>query len=159
MNRVTSVITGAAVAAVSGAAIAAAAVGQGVFSGSPTKSTAQDTVQVASIATETTETTDATAEAATPQIVYVDKDPIYISRTVVQPVADSPAPPIQPTATPPPKPTTLISTSEQPRPTATQPPAPTPITAVNRTGGDDHEGSHSGTPTTGTTGRTSGHDD
>ena len=97
MNRLASVLAGAAVAAVSGAVIAAAAVGQGVFNGSPTKSTTvQDTAQVSNVATETT---DATVEAATPQIVYVDKEPIYITRTVVQPVADSPAPTAQPTAT------------------------------------------------------------
>lgn len=150
MNRLSSVLAGAAVSAVSGAVIAAAAVGQGVFSGGPTKPAEQDTAQVANVATEAPE---AAAEAATPQIVYIDKVPIYITRTIVQPIGDSPTP----TATPTPKSTQFTSTGEQPRPAATQPTA-TQKSTESRTG-DDHEGSHSGMPTSGTIGRTSGHDD
>ena len=164
MNRLTSVLAGAATAAISGAVIAAAAVGQGVFDGAPKKSASQDTVQVAATASETADaTTVAALDTPEPQIVYVDKEPIYITRTVVQPVADSgpgDAPTQQPAATATPNPPQLQASTqqptEQPRPAATLTPTGTPTpTRTPSHRGDDHEGSG----TTSMTGRTSGHDD
>jgi len=156
MNRLASVLAGAATAAVSGAVIAAAAVGQGVFDGTPTNAgSTQDAARVATVA----EPAEATPAAVQPQIVYVDKDPIYITRTVQELVAGSaPSTSTQPTATPTQKPDQHEEISEQPTRPAAAPALATPAT-VSQTG-DDHEGSHtSTTPASGTTGRTSGDDD
>lgn len=178
MNRLISVLAGAVTAAMSGAVIAAAAVGQGVFDGSPTKSAAS-TEATAAVAVGV-----APAVNPEPQIVYVDKEPVYITRTVLQAVAqntDVPQPSASstqpPTATPTQQPTApaaqpaaagwpppvLLSPVVQPSlPVVVQAPAiptPRPATAPTRTG-DNHGDTHSTTtPSTRTPGRTSGHDD
>jgi hypothetical protein len=187
MNRVTSVLAGAVTAAISGAVIAAAAVGQGVFDGTPTKSTAsQDTTRVASswVANDAATVAVAaapiaTAAAAPLQIVYVDKEPLYVTRTVVQQVEQN-TDAQQPTATPTQQPTptataTPTAATPTPKPVATVqgPPVPvptqapvislaqpraTPVPTIVSRSGDDHDGRHP-TTTTGTTGRTSGRDD
>ncbi len=136
MNRMASVLVGGVTAAVSGAVIAAAAVGQGVFD-SPSRPAPKQTEAVAS-----TWTTDATAAATAvqqqatadqqpvqPRIVYVDKDPVVMVRTVQQPVVDSSAlstetPAATPTNTAPATPSAPVTKNQPPATPVIQSPPP-----------------------------------
>ena len=82
MNRLTSVLTGAITTALSGAAVAAATVGQGVFDqGGPAPKPDATTAVSAwnSDSAAATAATQAPQVAQAPRIVYVDKDPVIIT--------------------------------------------------------------------------------
>jgi hypothetical protein len=114
MNRLASVLAGGVTAAVSGAVIAAAAVGQGVFD-SPSKPQPKQDQAVAATTWNSDPTAAATAaqqaaaQAVQPRIVYVDKEPVVVTQTYQQPVAGAAALSTQ-TASPTPPPTKTPST-------------------------------------------------
>src|SRR5574340_276139 len=99
MNRITSILAGTVTAALSGAVVAAAAVGQGVFDGQPTKP-APKAVEAQQTQTWKANATAAAAAQSTPElvaqqpqqrIVYVDKEPIIMTRTIQQPAPNDSA--------------------------------------------------------------------
>ena len=130
MNRLASLLAGGVTAAVSGAVIAAAAVGQGVFDSPSKPQPKQD--QVAATSTWTDPTAAAAAQepavqAVQPRIVYVDKDPIVVTQTYQQPVAGSAAMSTEtPSSTPPPAGTPAGATSPKGQSRPAEPPAPEP---------------------------------
>ncbi|MCL4240725.1 MAG: hypothetical protein KJ048_05170 [Dehalococcoidia bacterium] len=96
MNRLSSLITAGLTTGLSAAALGATATAQGVFGGGDTAS--EDTAAVQQVAEATTDATAAAAaatatESPTPRIVYVDKEPIVVTRQVQVPGTSAPASP------------------------------------------------------------------
>ncbi len=180
MNRLTSLLAGGATAAVSGAVIAAAAAGQGVFDSPSKPQPKQDQVAATSTWSDPTAVADqqSAMQAVQPRIVYVDKEPIVVTRTYQQPVAGSsalstetasPMPAVTPTVAPPPMARAVpaaepaeseprvqqlppASTPQDVAPTATAPTQPpAAATASTRPREDDHRTTTAttGTPTAG----------
>ena len=90
MNRLSSLITAGLTTGLSAAALGATAMAQGVFGGGDTAPSGTAAVQQVADATWAA-VTAATQESATPQVVYVDKEPIVVTRQVQVPAASSPA--------------------------------------------------------------------
>jgi hypothetical protein len=87
VNRLSSVIAGAITTAISGATLAAAAVSQGVFDGGPEKPSNQGEAVNAVAAqqvwsTEPTAEAQAAAEQPAPRVVYVDREPVIVTREI-----------------------------------------------------------------------------
>lgn len=93
MNRLSSLITAGLTTGLSAAALGATAMAQGVFGGGDTAP--DDSAAVQQVAEATTEATAAVAatatESPTPRIVYVDKEPIVVTRQVQVPGSSAPA--------------------------------------------------------------------
>jgi hypothetical protein len=135
MNRLASVLAGGVTAAVSGAVIAAAAVGQGVFD-SPSKAQPKQEQAVAATTWSNDPTAAATAaepaaaQAVQPRILYVDKEPVVVTQTYQQPVAGAAAlstetasPTSPPTKTPA---SPTVAATPKPDNTLVEPSAPDP---------------------------------
>ncbi len=150
MNRLSSVIAGAITTAVSGATLAAAAVSQGVFDGSPSKSPhVGDAAMNAMAAQQTSWTPDAAMAEATPLapiVVYVEREPVVVTREIrtVAQSAGNEAPSPAATSTPEPPRASTSRTNPVPAAAAQQPAgspqqkssAPAaPTMAVNAAGG------------------------
>lgn len=84
MNRLSSLITAGLTTGLSAAALGATAMAQGVFGGgNPAPGDAAAVQQVAEATTEATAAVAATVtESPAPRIVYVDKEPIVVTRQV-----------------------------------------------------------------------------
>lgn len=84
MNRLSSVLAGAITTAISGATLAAAAVGQGVFDQGPGKAKTQETNAAEAVqqATWTPEATEEAAAAPAQRVIYVEKEPVVITKEV-----------------------------------------------------------------------------
>lgn len=94
MNRLSSLITAGLTTGLSAAALGATAMAQGVFGGgdpAPADTAAVQQVAEPTWTATTTAVTAATQENPTPQVVYVDKEPIVVTRQVQVPAASSPA--------------------------------------------------------------------
>lgn len=128
MNRLSSLITAGLTTGLSAAALGATAMAQGVFGGGETAR--EDTAAVQQVAEATTDATAAVAaatESPTPRIVYVDKEPIVVTRQVQ--VAGTGAPASQEGAGGAAAGGTSSPAAETPSPSATSPSMPSPSAA------------------------------
>ena len=134
MNRLSSVIAGAITTAISGATLAAAAVSQGVFDAGPSHSPHVGDAANAMAAQQTSWAPDPTAAAQAeaaqlpPRVVYVEREPIVVTReirTVAQTAGnEATPPPSAPTSTPEPSKPTATPAEAPPPPAAAQPATP-----------------------------------
>ena len=129
MNRLSSLITAGLTTGLSAAALGATAMAQGVFGGGDTAP--EDTAAVQQVAEATTDATAAApaataTESPTPRVVYVDKEPIVVTRQVQVPGARAPASPEGAGGA---AAGVKSGTAATPRPSATSPSTPAPAAA------------------------------
>ncbi len=92
MNRLSSLITAGLTTGLSAAALGATAMAQGIFGGAsdaPEDTSAVQQITDATVAAPPAAVATATQESPTPQVIYVDKEPIVVTRQVQVPGASA----------------------------------------------------------------------